>query len=48
MPRTKPAEERRADLVAAGQALFVAKGIAATTLEDLTQPDDGLRPMSHA
>jgi TetR/AcrR family transcriptional repressor of nem operon len=36
VPRTKPAEERRADLLAAGQALFVAKGIGATTLEDIT------------
>ena len=36
MPRTKPAEERRADLLAAGEALFVTKGIAATSLEDIT------------
>jgi TetR/AcrR family transcriptional regulator, transcriptional repressor for nem operon len=36
MSRTKPAAERRADLLAAGQALFVAKGIAATSLEDIT------------
>jgi TetR/AcrR family transcriptional regulator, transcriptional repressor for nem operon len=36
MSRTKPAEQRRADLLAAGQALFVAKGIAATTLEEIT------------
>jgi TetR/AcrR family transcriptional repressor of nem operon len=36
MPRTKPAEERRSDLLAAGQALFVEKGVAATTLEDIT------------
>jgi TetR/AcrR family transcriptional repressor of nem operon len=36
MSRTKPAEERRAELLAAGQALFIAKGIAATTLEDIT------------
>lgn len=36
MSRTKPAEERRADLLGAGQGLFVAKGIAATTLEDIT------------
>jgi TetR/AcrR family transcriptional regulator, transcriptional repressor for nem operon len=35
-PRTKPAGERRADLMAAGQALFVSKGIAATTLEEIT------------
>jgi TetR/AcrR family transcriptional regulator, transcriptional repressor for nem operon len=37
MTRTKPAQERRADLLAAGQALFVAKGIAGTSLEDITQ-----------
>ena len=36
MARTKPAEERRADLLAAGRALFLAKGIAATSLEDIT------------
>jgi TetR/AcrR family transcriptional regulator, transcriptional repressor for nem operon len=35
--RTKPAEERRAELLAAGQALFLARGIAATSLEDITQ-----------
>jgi AcrR family transcriptional regulator len=37
MTRTKPAEQRRADLLAAGQVLFSAKGIAATSLEDITQ-----------
>ncbi len=36
MTRTKPAEQRRADLLAAAQALFLAKGIAATSLEDIT------------
>ncbi len=36
MARTKPADERRADLLKAGEALFVAKGVAATTLEDIT------------
>jgi TetR/AcrR family transcriptional regulator, transcriptional repressor for nem operon len=36
MTRTKPAEQRRADLLAAGQALFLAKGITATSLEDIT------------
>ncbi len=36
MPRTKPADERRADLLGAGEALFVAKGVAATSLEDIT------------
>jgi TetR/AcrR family transcriptional repressor of nem operon len=36
MSRTKPAEQRRADLLAAGESLFVTKGIAATTLEDIT------------
>jgi TetR/AcrR family transcriptional regulator, transcriptional repressor for nem operon len=35
--RTKPAEQRRAELLAAGQALFLAKGIAGTSLEDITQ-----------
>ena len=37
MTRTKPAEQRRAELLAAGQALFLAKGVAATSLDDLTQ-----------
>ena len=36
MPRTKPADERRADLLGTGEALFVAKGVAATSLEDIT------------
>ena len=36
MTRTKPAEQRRADLLAAARALFLAKGIAATPLEDIT------------
>src|ERR1700729_1113677 len=36
MPRTKPAEERRADLLAAGEELFLAKGVAATSLDDIT------------
>jgi TetR/AcrR family transcriptional repressor of nem operon len=36
MTRTKPAEERRADLLAAGQAQFLAKGVVATSLEDIT------------
>jgi AcrR family transcriptional regulator len=36
MTRTKPAEQRRADLLAAGQALFLTKGITATSLEDIT------------
>jgi TetR/AcrR family transcriptional repressor of nem operon len=36
MSRTKPAEERRADLLAAGRALFITKGIVATTLEEIT------------
>jgi AcrR family transcriptional regulator len=35
--RTKPAEQRRAELLAAGQALFLAKGIAGTSLDDVTQ-----------
>ena len=37
MTRTKPAEQRRAELLAAGQALFGGKGIAATSLEDIAQ-----------
>jgi TetR/AcrR family transcriptional regulator, transcriptional repressor for nem operon len=37
MTRTKPAQERRADLLAAGQALFLARCIAATSLEDITR-----------
>jgi TetR/AcrR family transcriptional regulator, transcriptional repressor for nem operon len=36
MTRTKPPEQRRADLLAAGQAQFLAKGVAATSLEDIT------------
>jgi TetR/AcrR family transcriptional regulator, transcriptional repressor for nem operon len=35
--RTKPAEQRRAELLAASQALFLAKGIAGTSLDDITQ-----------
>jgi TetR/AcrR family transcriptional repressor of nem operon len=35
--RTKPPEQRRADLLAAGQSLFIAKGIGATSLEDITK-----------
>jgi TetR/AcrR family transcriptional repressor of nem operon len=34
--RTKPAGQRRAELLAAGRALFLAKGIAATSLDDIT------------
>jgi TetR/AcrR family transcriptional repressor of nem operon len=37
VPRTKPAGQRRAELLAAGRALFLAKGIAATSLDDITQ-----------
>ena len=37
MTRTKPAEQRRAELLAAGRELFLAKGIAATSLDDVTQ-----------
>jgi TetR/AcrR family transcriptional regulator, transcriptional repressor for nem operon len=36
MARTKPAEQRRADLLEAGQELFLARGVAATSLEDIT------------
>ncbi len=37
MTRTKPTEQRRAELLAAGQTLFLARGIAATSLADITQ-----------
>jgi AcrR family transcriptional regulator len=37
MARTKPAEERRADLLEAGRELFLAKGVAATSLDDITR-----------
>jgi TetR/AcrR family transcriptional regulator, transcriptional repressor for nem operon len=36
MARTKPAEQRRADLLDAGRELFLAKGVAATSLDDIT------------
>jgi TetR/AcrR family transcriptional repressor of nem operon len=36
MNRTKPPQQRRADLLAAGQARFLAQGIAATSLDDIT------------
>jgi AcrR family transcriptional regulator len=36
-PRTKPAEERRRDLLDAGLAVFVDKGVAATALDDITR-----------
>jgi TetR/AcrR family transcriptional repressor of nem operon len=36
MARTKPAEQRRTDLLDAAAELFVTKGIPATTLEDIT------------
>jgi AcrR family transcriptional regulator len=36
MTRTKPAEQRRADMLGAAEALFLAKGIVATSLEDIT------------
>jgi AcrR family transcriptional regulator len=35
-PRTKPAEQRRADLLRASRELFLAQGVAATSLEDVT------------
>jgi AcrR family transcriptional regulator len=37
MPRTKPPQERRTDLLDAAQALVVEKGVAATTLDDVTR-----------
>ncbi len=36
MTRTKPAEQRRADLLAASEALFLEKGVAATSLDEIT------------
>jgi len=36
MGRTKPAEQRRADLLAASEELFLDKGVAATSVEDIT------------
>jgi AcrR family transcriptional regulator len=36
-PRTKPAAERRRDLLDAGLAVFVEKGVAAATLDHVTQ-----------
>jgi TetR/AcrR family transcriptional repressor of nem operon len=36
MARTKPAEQRRADLLEAGRELFLSQGLAATSLEDIT------------
>jgi TetR/AcrR family transcriptional repressor of nem operon len=36
MARTKPAEQRRADLLDAGRELFLAQGVAATSLDDIT------------
>src|ERR1700722_3641399 len=36
MARTKPAEQRRADLLQAGRELFLANGVAATSLDDIT------------
>jgi TetR/AcrR family transcriptional regulator, transcriptional repressor for nem operon len=37
MPRTKPPQERRTDLLDAAQSLVVEKGVAATTLDDVTR-----------
>src|SRR5580704_7156952 len=36
MARTKPAEQRRADLLEAGRELFLAKGVAATSHDEIT------------
>lgn len=36
MTRTKPREQRRAELLAAGRELFLANGIATTSLDDIT------------
>jgi TetR/AcrR family transcriptional regulator, transcriptional repressor for nem operon len=37
MPRTKPPQQRRSDLLDAAQSLVVEKGVAATTLDDVTR-----------
>ena len=37
MTLTKPAEQRRAELLAAARVLFLTKGVAATSLDDITQ-----------
>jgi AcrR family transcriptional regulator len=37
MPRTKPAEERRTDLLDAAEAVIVERGLGATTIEDVTK-----------
>lgn len=39
-PRTKPAEERREDLMNAAEILFLDKGIAPTTVEQITAGAD--------
>ncbi|HZR48240.1 MAG TPA: TetR/AcrR family transcriptional regulator [Streptosporangiaceae bacterium] len=36
MTRTKPAEQRRADLLKASKELFLSQGVAATSLDDIT------------
>ncbi|MDR6666990.1 TetR/AcrR family transcriptional regulator [Rhizobium sp. 1399] len=36
-PRTKPAEERRDDLMVAAERLFLDKGVEHTTIEEITQ-----------
>ena len=36
MTRTKPAEQRRADLLTASEELFLANGVAGTSVEDIT------------
>jgi len=36
VPRTKPASQRRAELLDGARLVFVAKGVAAATLEDIT------------
>jgi AcrR family transcriptional regulator len=39
-PRTKPAEERRDELMNAAQRLFIAKGVEATSIEQITDGAD--------
>ncbi|MFB7874518.1 MULTISPECIES: TetR/AcrR family transcriptional regulator [unclassified Nocardia] len=39
-PRTKPAEERRADLLDAAEQVFIERGIAAARLDEITERAD--------
>jgi AcrR family transcriptional regulator len=39
-PRTKPADERREEIMTAAQGLFVTNGVAATSVEEITRGAD--------